>query len=343
MTKWTKERCHEEALKYKSRNDFRRGNGSTWAYRISLKNNWMNDICSHMSIVGNMYKRCIYAFEFADNSVYVGLTYNLNKRSESHFKSLQSQVNRHISRTGLQPNIVKLTDYIDVNVAKIKEGEFIEFYRNNNWFILNIQKSGGVGGKLKHTREECFDVVNKYKKLYDFRKKELNIYKTIIRYNWDDLLLLLGRDLKEHGYWTKEKCQEVALKYNNRIDFFKLDVSAYNKSQKNGWLDDVCSHMNGVKYKNKGYWTKELCLEESKKYKTKQEFKNGSPSAYVYCIKNKWMNETSLCGNKKWTKEMCLDIIKSCNSKYEIKKINLVVYRIFRENRWNIQSEIYWL
>lgn len=239
---WTKERCQEEALLYKTRTEFK--NKSYQAYKYSLINCWFDDICSHMPIIGNMYKRCIYAFEFADNSVYVGLTYNLNKRSESHFKSLQSQVNRHISKTGLQPKIVKLSDYIDVNLAKIKEGEFIEFYRNNNWFILNIQKSGGVGGKLKHTREECFYIVNKYKNLYDFRKNEPNIYKTIIRYNWNDILSLLERNFKEHGYWTKEKCQEVALKYNNRIDFFKLDVSAYNKSQKSGWLNDICSHMS---------------------------------------------------------------------------------------------------
>ncbi len=92
--------------------------------------------------------------------------------------------------------IVKLTDYIDVDDAKIKEGEFIEFYRNNKWNILNIQKSGGVGGKLKHTREECLNIVNKYKKLYDFRKNEPSIYNTIIRYNWSDLLFLLERDKK---------------------------------------------------------------------------------------------------------------------------------------------------
>ena len=28
----------------------------------------------------------------------------------------------------------------------------------------------------------------------------------------------------------------------SRIDFFKNDISAYNKSQKNGWLDEICSH-----------------------------------------------------------------------------------------------------
>ena len=74
---WTKEKCREEALKYKSRNDFRKGVGSNWAYRISLKNNWMNDICMHMSVIGNLYKRCIYSFEFSDKEEKNGVRKNV--------------------------------------------------------------------------------------------------------------------------------------------------------------------------------------------------------------------------------------------------------------------------
>ncbi len=65
----------------------------------------MNHICSHMSIIGNMFIKDVYIrFEFDDNSVYIGLTYNLNKRSESHFKSSHSQVNKHISKTWIPSN-----------------------------------------------------------------------------------------------------------------------------------------------------------------------------------------------------------------------------------------------
>lgn len=43
---WTKERCHEEALKYKSRYEFEKNSGS--ACKAARKNKWMNEICSHM-------------------------------------------------------------------------------------------------------------------------------------------------------------------------------------------------------------------------------------------------------------------------------------------------------
>jgi len=43
---WTKEKCHEEAKKYKYRNDFNKS--SHVVYSISQRHKWLNDICSHM-------------------------------------------------------------------------------------------------------------------------------------------------------------------------------------------------------------------------------------------------------------------------------------------------------
>ena len=43
---WNKQRCIEEALKYKTRGDFRKYSGS--AYQISCRNGWLDEICSHM-------------------------------------------------------------------------------------------------------------------------------------------------------------------------------------------------------------------------------------------------------------------------------------------------------
>lgn len=47
---------------------------------------------------------------------------------------------------------------------------------------------------------------------------------------------------KPRGYWTKEKCQEEALKYKNKHDFRKNSNSSYQKSLKNRWLDDICTY-----------------------------------------------------------------------------------------------------
>ena len=46
ILKWTKEKCIEEALKYTTRNDFKKY--SATSYGVSCKNKWLNDICQHM-------------------------------------------------------------------------------------------------------------------------------------------------------------------------------------------------------------------------------------------------------------------------------------------------------
>lgn len=41
--------------------------------------------------------------------------------------------------------------------------------------------------------------------------------------------------MKPRGYWTKEKCQEEALKYESRKDFMKNSKTSYNKALKEKW------------------------------------------------------------------------------------------------------------
>ena len=43
---WTKDKCKKEALKYKTKNEFQKGNSS--AYSAAWKNEWLDDICEHM-------------------------------------------------------------------------------------------------------------------------------------------------------------------------------------------------------------------------------------------------------------------------------------------------------
>ena len=83
---------------------------------------------------------------------------------------------------------------------------------------------------------------------------------------------------KPPNYWTKEKCKEEALKYNLKKEFEK-NGGAYSASIKNGWYDDITSHMKQLK-KPKGYWVYKTCKEEAKKYKTRSEFKLKNITAY---------------------------------------------------------------
>ena len=61
---------------------------------------------------------------------------------------------------------------IDVEKASKLEGEYLEKYKNNNWIILNIAKTGGIGGcTLYWTRERCINSAMKCETRNEFRKK----------------------------------------------------------------------------------------------------------------------------------------------------------------------------
>ena len=57
-------------------------------------------------------------------------------------------------------------------------------------------------------------------------------------------------------YWTKERVYEEALKYKTRYEFAVGSPGAWNAAQRNGWLDEVCTHMEfvGSRYERAVYF-----------------------------------------------------------------------------------------
>jgi len=142
---WTIEKCKLESLKYNNRTDFQ--NKSKGAYEFAKRNKILHKICSHMIKLGNKYKRCIYAFEFNDNHVYIGLTYNLEKRKNQHLK--KGTVYNYLNNNSTYV-LKQLSDYIDVFDAMKLEEKYISTYENEGWYILNIQRISTIGNyKLK--------------------------------------------------------------------------------------------------------------------------------------------------------------------------------------------------
>ncbi len=139
------ENCRIRALKYQTKKEFVKN--SPHVYNIALKNGWLDDICKHMILIGNKYERCIYAYEFSDNYVYVGLTYNLDKRESDRNQDIYDAVTIHKNKTNLIPIRKQLTNYLPVKEASILEGKYLEKYVSNGWISLNRRKTGGIGGK----------------------------------------------------------------------------------------------------------------------------------------------------------------------------------------------------
>lgn len=141
--KYTDEELIAEALKYETKVEMFRKCHHMY---VRIKDRGLDvKAFAHMKVLGDRKKRMIYAYEFPDHSVYVGLTYNYDKRDQEHQAKENSAVRRHVKQTGLTPIHKPLTEYLPVKEAQRMEGEYVEHYRSLGWTILNVKPTGGVG------------------------------------------------------------------------------------------------------------------------------------------------------------------------------------------------------
>lgn len=185
---WTKERCKEDAKKYKTKKEWKE---KSYTSRVlCIKNNWTDECCKHMNDLGNLIKRMVYAYEFFDKKVYVGLTYDEKTRQYEHFidikKRKKSSVYNYYILVKKIPLYVKITDtYIDYDKAQQIEKDTIQTYKNNGWTILNRMKAGGLGGNIiKWTKENCIENAKKFKFISDWNKSSPGAYDAAHRNKW---------------------------------------------------------------------------------------------------------------------------------------------------------------
>lgn len=336
---WTKERCAEEAAKYKTKSAFK--NGSPGAFSSAYRNGWINEICqnfkllrtyysmeecaeeaskyntkteflkkaplhyshairkgflnkicNHMEKQGSPLKRAVYVFEFADNYAYIGLTSNLNRREKEHLTNNSSSVFRHIQESKCSYMFKCLTDYLSKEEAAEIEINTIIEYANNGWCILNKKSGGDLGSKIrKYTKQYCKEITSQYSDKRIFQKLNPYFYRYISKRGWlDELCSHMVNQKKKNGYWTKARCKEAAEKFNKRIDFQKGNPAAHSAAFKNGWLDEICSHMSYNEFEPTK-WTKQICAELAKQYKTRGKFKANNSSAYKIALRHKWLDE----------------------------------------------------
>jgi predicted GIY-YIG superfamily endonuclease len=270
--RWTKEMTAIEALKYTNKKDFHEK--SPKAEGAAKHNGWYNEVTSHMEILGSKYKRIVYVYEFPDNTAYVGLTFNKEKRERQHQE--QGPVYEYSKLTGLIPEIKFVSGtYVDVKDAQNLENCTVEFYRGRGWKILNTAKTGGLGACQRiWTFESTKQEASKYNNRNQFKKNSNGAYSAAARNGWIDEICSHMKKLRTD--WTKESVGLEALKYSFRGDFAKKSPKAYAFARKNGWLNDLTKHM-GTKNIT---WDENKVKEIAQKYSKKEHFKVNDSAAY---------------------------------------------------------------
>jgi hypothetical protein len=87
---WRKEKCRATASEFKTRTEFQ--DGSPSAYNRALNDGFLDEICQHMRPAGSKFRRALYAYEFVDKSVYVGLTFDYTQRHHQHLTDTRKKL-----------------------------------------------------------------------------------------------------------------------------------------------------------------------------------------------------------------------------------------------------------
>lgn len=146
----------------------------------------------------------------------------------------------------------------------------------------------------------------------------------------------LGGNIVKH---TKTACINDAKKYKSRREWYEKSASSYDAARRNKWLNECCVHMCPLKNPN-GYWTKERCVKDAKKYLTKSEWQYKSKTSYGISSKNKWLNECCVHmklmhkKNGYWTKERCAEDAKNYSTRNDWRINSSSASTIASKNGW---------
>jgi len=253
--KWTIPKSIEEAKKYKTKGSFGKCSG---AYECLRKNNLL-DTLTHWEETHTNLSRIIYSYEFEDNSVYVGLTYDIKKRQINRDSCERDAVTKYIKKTGLTPKRNILTEYVPNMEAQELEHYYIEKYKNEGWDVLNTAKGGGLGGDtLIWNKKKCLEAAKNCNNRTDFYNTYCGAYNSAVNKGWIEECLSIIPNKSNEIYWDYNMCKEEALKYNIIKDFYQNNNSVYKKIRKNKWFE-LLTHLEPTLNNNgypQGHWNK---------------------------------------------------------------------------------------
>jgi hypothetical protein len=145
------------------------------------------------------------------------------------------------------------------------------------------------------TLEKCIEEALKYKNRGDWNKYSAVSYGAARKNKWmNECCAHMIRVSKPKGYWDdKENCLNEALKYNSINEWVKKCKSTYSTINKKEYFEECIKHMDKPKNKPSGFWTKENCMKDALKYKTKTEWRKSGSSGYQVTLRNGWYVEST--------------------------------------------------
>lgn len=160
--KHTPESLIETAQRYAHRSDWKRLDKGSWLAAIADPVTYQK-ATAHMTYKASPYSGdyAIYAYEFSDRSVYVGLTFKKEERRSQHLQ--QGPVFEH-SKICPNRELRYLEEGLpDPTASATAEIKWIEKYRSEGWTLLNNARGGSLGTfSIKWSKQDVLNDARKY-------------------------------------------------------------------------------------------------------------------------------------------------------------------------------------
>jgi predicted GIY-YIG superfamily endonuclease len=248
----SKEECRKIALKYNTIKELKANDPYVYG-RIHAKR-WADELLSHIKRLGSQYRKGVYKYTFPDGSVYYGITQNFKTRHNQHMgkiKNRRTTVTKYMEQTGLIPEYLQLTNYMNTEIASKIEDGLVENDREMGIKVLNKVKAGGIGRQKEISDEELLNSMEGYEYVDQWRKENRNYYdvaKNRNKYNKNYLTSLYKKGGLNKRQTNLKWDFDTIKKYieENNIDsrsgkngLYRKNQTAYNYALKQGWLDDL--------------------------------------------------------------------------------------------------------
>ena len=133
------------------------------------------------------------------------------------------------------------------------------------------------------------------------------------------ILAEIKKIITERVKWTKELVQKEAEKYGNRGEFQKKSSNAYEAARRNGWIDDVTTHMV---IKRNNNWTYDDIFRIAQNYDRFIDFRNNENGAFLFDKRNGFIDDiiSHMKRNTRWDKKKIHDIALKYKHRSEFEK-----------------------
>jgi hypothetical protein len=135
--------------------------------------------------------------------------------------------------------------------------------------------------------------------------------------------------------WNLQTCFESAQNFETTSRWQKGAGGAFNSARRNGWFKHCVMHMRNGRAAKK--WTKEACLTEALKFRTKNDWWIHSRSSYNACLKRGWHREASAhmeLVRGKWTKKAVVADAAKYKTRSDWRKHSAGAYSTAVREKW---------